>query len=553
LIDNNLNSIDWGKLNPEGPFYFFVPKNNDNKEEYEKGFLLQELFPVNSNGLFTARDNFTVHFTKEQAINIITEFLSLDNETARKRFELGEDVRDWSVAGARRDLSANPDFNKIVKINYRPFDIRYTYFTGTTKGFHCMPRGKFMKHFIQRDNLGLIIGRQGQSVGAMEWNLVSVTSTITDLNIYYRGGGLIFPLYLYHEHFGQMEKVANLNKAIVAKFPSKGGVPEGRGGRNTQNYMQLPYNSSLKERARELRKAGNLSEVLFWNKVKNKQFKGYDFDRQKIVGNYIVDFFCTNCNVVIEIDGSSHDNKQEYDAARDAFLQSVGLTVIHIPDIDIKKRLDNVMEMLHSHAALQPPPAFSIEDKTTPPCSIEDKTTPPFGHPSKEGELCPEQIFDYVYAVLHSPSYREKYKEFLKIDFPRIPYPKNAEQFEKLVAFGERLRHLHLMEFPPLLWIGAGGEVANFPKSGNNRVENSFTQKSNDYHDCKVWINDAQYFDNVPSEAWNFYIGGYQPAQKWLKDRKGRTLTYEDIEHYRKIIFALNETDRIMNEIDLAL
>ena len=123
--------------------------------------------------------------------------------------------------------------------------------------------------------------------------------------------------------------------------------------RNSQNYFNLPYNPKLKERARELRKADNLSEVLFWNQVKNKQFKGYDFDRQKIIGNYIVDFYCSNCNVVIEIDGSSHDNKQEYDAKRDAYLQSLGLEVIHIPVEDILKNMAATMQWLYDHPALK--------------------------------------------------------------------------------------------------------------------------------------------------------------------------------------------------------
>ncbi len=123
--------------------------------------------------------------------------------------------------------------------------------------------------------------------------------------------------------------------------------------RNTKIYFELPYNPELKERAKELRKASNLSEVLFWQEVKNKRFKNLDFDRQKIIGNYIVDFYCSNYNVVIEIDGSTHDNKQEYDEQRDVYLQGLGLTVIHIKDIDIKKDLNKVMEMLHKH------PAFS--------------------------------------------------------------------------------------------------------------------------------------------------------------------------------------------------
>jgi type I site-specific restriction-modification system R (restriction) subunit/very-short-patch-repair endonuclease len=125
--------------------------------------------------------------------------------------------------------------------------------------------------------------------------------------------------------------------------------------RNSKNYFELPYNPNLKKRARELRQAGNLSEVLFWNEVKNKQFKGYDFDRQKIIGNYIVDFYCSNCQVVIEIDGSSHDNKVEYDAYRDAYLESLGLTVIHIPVEDVLKKMRGVMEMLYDHPAFQAP------------------------------------------------------------------------------------------------------------------------------------------------------------------------------------------------------
>ena len=120
---------------------------------------------------------------------------------------------------------------------------------------------------------------------------------------------------------------------------------------NTRGYFELPYNPALKERAKELRKASNLSEVLFWQQVKNKQFKNLDFDRQKVIGNYIVDFYCSNYNIVIEIDGSTHDNKQEYDEQRDIYLQGLGLTVIHIKDIDIKKDLNKVMEMLHKHPA----------------------------------------------------------------------------------------------------------------------------------------------------------------------------------------------------------
>jgi len=157
------------------------------------------------------------------------------------------------------------------------------------------------------------------------------------------------------------------------------------------------------------------------------------------------------------------------------------------------------------------------------------------------GKVSPEDIFDYIYAVLHSPTYRETYKEFLKIDFPRVPYPKDTASFKLLVALGGELRELHLMESPKVRTF-----ITTFPESGSNMVE----QKYPKYDNGKVFINKTQYFGGVPETSWTFYIGGYQPAQKWLKDRRGRKLTNQDIEHYQKMIVALAETGRIMREID---
>lgn len=155
--------------------------------------------------------------------------------------------------------------------------------------------------------------------------------------------------------------------------------------------------------------------------------------------------------------------------------------------------------------------------------------------------FAPIDIFDYIYAILHSPLFREKYKEFLKIDFPRIPFPKNTKTFWELVKLGGELRTIHLLEKPIVRKY-----VTSYPISGSNIVEKP------EYKNGKVFINKKQYFDNVPEMAWVFYIGGYQPAQKWLKYRKGGELSVEDIFHYQKIIVALTETDRIMKEIDKA-
>jgi predicted helicase len=378
----------------ESPQYFLAQKDFGNKADYEKGFSFQELFPANSVGIVTARDEFTIHETEETLKETIVEFLSLDNETARVKFNLGKDARDWSVEGARKDLvpnpakELNPNFDKIVKISYRPFDIRYTYYTGHSKGFHCMPRGGIMRHFIVGENIGLLIGRQGQVVGTMPWNLIFITENITDFNMYYRGGCAAFPLYLY-PFDDQNERTPNLDKDIVTVF---------------SEIISLPF---------------------------------------------------------------------------------------------IAEKQDN------------------------------------------ENSFAPIDLLDYIYAVLYSNNYRAKYKEFLKIDFPRIPYPENAEQFQKLVSIGSLLRRLHLMEN-----VRPAIDLADFPVAGTNEIETV------NYKEERIYVNKHQYFENVPPEIWGYYIGGYQPAEKWLKDRKGQVLSFEDIEHYQKIITVLKMTIELQAQID---
>ncbi|MCR9181459.1 MAG: DNA methyltransferase [Flavobacteriaceae bacterium] len=185
-----------------------------------------------------------------------------------------------------------------------------------------------------------------------------------------------------------------------------------------------------------------------------------------------------------------------------------------------------------------------IADKLGLTFTYEKETT--------ENTFAPIDILDYIYAVLHSPTYREKYKEFLKIDFPRVPYPTNATVFWQLVATGGQLREIHLLESPKVKQY-----ITTYPEGGDNIITRKLSKNSpgfvpydNDPATGCVWINDQQYFDKVPLVAWEFYIGGYQPAQKWLKDRVGRELSFEDILHYQKIIVALTETDRLMGEVD---
>ena len=154
-------------------------------------------------------------------------------------------------------------------------------------------------------------------------------------------------------------------------------------------------------------------------------------------------------------------------------------------------------------------------------------------------------VFDYIYGVLHCPAYRDTYSEYLKTDFPRIPWPSSPNEFWRVSSQGAALRRLHLME--P---AAVGVTPYRFQGDGDNVVA---TIGKNTYRDGKVWINKTQYFADIPQVAWNLYVGGYQPAQKWLKDRKGRALTFDDVKHYQRIIKVLTETDRIMSEIHTAL
>jgi very-short-patch-repair endonuclease len=542
LNSNNLNSINWNSIKSDNENCFFTSKDLSTDKGYLKYISIADLMPLSNSGIQTKRDAVNIHFNKNDAQNVLNDFKLLNVDEIKKKYDLPEDGRDWTIEFAKKDIQ-----NDVIihKEQYRPFDYRFSFYTGKSKGIVAYPRQIVSKHIIGQKNDCICLMRQ--FFQDANFSHILYTNKMVDERTMYsnRGGTYIFPLYLYPETTGQQiigqstERTPNLNTEIVKeiadklgltfvpeKFPSSGGVAESRGGestgfvaeslgrRNTKNYMDLPYNPNLKERAKELRQAGNLSEVLFWNQVKNKQFKGFDFDRQKIVGNYIVDFYCSNCNVVIEIDGSSHDDKQEYDAARDSFLESLGLTVIHIPVVDVMKKMNGVMKMLFNHPALE-------------------------GTPPSEGNFAPIDILDYIYAVLHSPTYREKYKEFLKIDFPRVPYPKDKDTFWQLVKLGGQIREIHLLESPTVEKY-----ITQYPKDGDNVVVKP------KYENGKVYINDTQYFDNVPQVAWEFYIGGYQPAQKWLKDRKDRKLEFDDILHYQKIIVALTETDRLMKEID---
>jgi len=410
LIRNNLSSTPYQEVVSTTPNYFFKAKDFEEAVNYNLGFSIPEVFPLNSLGLLTKRDNLSVGFNSNELISKIKYFLD-ENKTIEevcKHYNLViKDNDKWDATQSRNSVLQSEVAEQIRDFQYRPFDNRKVFYN---RFFVARPNTKVLGHLIE-ENVGLIICRQGQAVGGDEWNVVFACKYLTDQNIYRRGGGTVFPLYLYPEATAQQtiaqtaQRTPNLNPEIVKQ------IAEGLG------ISFVP-------------------------------------EKEGIGGNVC---------------------------------------------------MANLAEV----------------------------------NPEYRNSFAPIDLLDYIYAVLHSPAYREKYKEFLKIDFPRVPYPKDAAVFWKLGWLGGQIRQIHLLESPVV-----SRYITRYPIDGDNEV----TKPT--FRDGKVYINETQYFDQVPELAWNFYIGGYQPAQKWLKDRKGRKLDFEDILHYQKIIVALAETDRLMKEID---
>ncbi len=589
LNDNSINSINWNELENREPEFFFVKKDWSVVKEYEKGIKIDLFFVENNAGLATEFDNLSIKNSLEEVKTLLSDLKNLLSTDIISKYRLSYN-KISKVENAIRDIKENNAI--ITTIDYRPFDFKYTIYTGVSNGIMGRPRNRIMKHML-KSNISLLTCRQQTSFNFQHAFISDKISERCSVSLQTGEVNYVFPLYLYSNSetdgvFAEEERRPNLNEEIVSKISEKLGIkfvpeketntpktnknspplegcPESlRGGvaeeatppttiatiNDTEikrNFVEnLPYNPKLKRLAREKRQEGILSEVLFWQQVHKRKFHKIDFDRQRIIGNYIVDFYVKTLGLVVEIDGSSHDNKQEYDAERQRYLESLGLVVYRITDIDVKKRLDAVMVELERFVVGR----FGVS--TTPPRLKSE-------HPSNGGEFkggfegcfAPIDLLDYIYAVLHSPNYREKYKEFLKIDFPRVPYPKNKETFWKLVKLGGEIRELHLLESPKV-----NESITSYPIDGDNKITRKLNKNDWEITDKenqlgRIWINDEQYFDNIPLIAWEFYIGGYQPAQKWLKDRRGRTLNFEDILHYQKIIVSLFETDRLMKEIDL--
>jgi len=403
LLSTNLDSIAFKRVKYSKPYYFFSPKDNRGRNIYEEGFKISEFFKINSVGMATANDTLNISFSAEEHNQKIADLLNLDEREWRLKYNREKDSRDWRYLNARADVRACHGKYSFTSVTYRPFDSRYTLYTGKSRGLYSSPQVKVMKHLLRDDNLGLAFNR---------------------------------------------------------KVETK---------RNFSDVLIVPGLFSL--HALSLKESNNVAPLYIYNSESDQQD--------------------------IESDGDRSPNL----------------------NIEIVKKIALILGL------------HFTKEKT-----------------KKEDSFAPVDLLDYIYAILHSPNYRKKYRAFIIVDFPRIPFPKSPTVFWQLVKLGNDLRQIHLLKSPIV-----DNYITKYPNSGDNAVTRRIISKDWEITDPtsgRVWVNDTQFFENVPIIAWEMYLGGYQPAQKWLKDRFGRLLSYDDITHYQKIIVALSETNRLMKEID---
>jgi predicted helicase len=244
LDNNDLNSVNWIELEPIEPFFLFVPQNNTYWEEYTKGIKLTEIFEVYSAGIATARDHFTIYREKSDLITVLKDFVKLDDETARKKYDLRNDSQDWKVYLAKQDIiSTNINEKNIVSLLYRPFDFRYTYYTGKSGGFHCRPRSEVMKNMILGENIGFSVAR---SVRGSDWRDILASKYITEFGVISTRPGNtspLFPLFIYTEEFTKISKKINYKLKSMSKIEDLLGLnfseQEISDSDNTFNHFDL--------------------------------------------------------------------------------------------------------------------------------------------------------------------------------------------------------------------------------------------------------------------------------------------------------------------------
>jgi predicted helicase len=235
LSTNTVESTEWKKIRPKEPLYLFVPEDDIYKDEYEKGTSVTEIFPLYSNGIVTARDKFTITKRRDEILNRVKEFVLLDEEEARLKYNLGKDTRDWKVHLAKQDIElTQADEKYVTKIYYRPFDFRYTYYTGRTRGFICMPRREVMSNMLE-DNLALLTTRMTKGE---DFKHVMVTNTISEaigLSSNSSNNAFVFPLYKIENGV----KIPNLSDSFIRAIEEKTGLIFSRDSTSDDHFNEL--------------------------------------------------------------------------------------------------------------------------------------------------------------------------------------------------------------------------------------------------------------------------------------------------------------------------
>jgi predicted helicase len=360
--------------------------------------------PMHGWGIATRKDYLLVDFTETALATRIAAILA---GTVEEAYQLGvRDTPHWSFRKVK-PLLGRKIGNRIHDYAYRPFDNRAVFYEPAMieRGDH---RLALARHFLEgRQNRSILVSRTGAASGSRVWDVAFAAHSLSDLNLFRRGGAFMYPLYRYPE-------------------------------------------------------TGDLR---------------------------------------LDLDDPSATNP----AGRTANFSAHFL-----------KQISQATNLQYTTERLPARKSFGAED-----------------------------VFAYIYAILHSPGYRSRYAEFLRGDFPRIPVPRTAELFKALARLGESLLSIHLQE------TDCDASV-RFPVTGSNLVQKvRFVSDGADAG--SVWVNDTQYFAAVPADVWNFTIGGYQVCHKWLKDRVGRALSYDEMRHYEHIVGALAHTIVLMATIDATI
>jgi predicted helicase len=210
-----METVDWQKLDPRAPDFLMFPQDHEKKQRYDSGWKVTDIFPVNSVGVVTARDHLSIHFDKTALMKTVRDFAAIDTEAAREKYSLGGDVRDWRVAWAQADLHESGLRDKLAtEILYRPFDRRWTYYTGKSRGFLCYPRGEVMRHMLH-DNLGLITSRLTKGEVFKHAQVQDRMIEVICMSPNTSNNGFLFPLYLYSETDGRSENLSPKFRAFV--------------------------------------------------------------------------------------------------------------------------------------------------------------------------------------------------------------------------------------------------------------------------------------------------------------------------------------------------